>query len=336
MTKITHLTVEEGGGQNRRRIHLREISGDSDAPLETVGQDLRAARLRRGDDLATVSRALKIRKDHLEALEEDRLEALPGTHLCHRLRAHLCGLSRPRRGTRCRTLQDGDRRPHRRPDAHDHGHRRRRASPPAAGLADHRRRRRSAAGLWRLPSDRSAGSTRSPAPPPPGRSMPPQASPPPAPPPAGAPPPASTAGRRARAGHAGGDGRPQQRHGARRDRSRAGVSASAAASRVPPGGRSTASRTQDARVVLRVQQATRILVQGPDGTVYINRDPQAGRHLSGAQCVGPDAGDRQMPARWKSISTARRWAAPVEADKSAESLSLDPQAIADRNNKRPG
>ncbi|HEX2591563.1 MAG TPA: RodZ domain-containing protein [Rhizomicrobium sp.] len=49
-----------------------------DTALETVGQDLRAARLRRGDDLATVSKALKIRKDHLEALEEDRIEALPG------------------------------------------------------------------------------------------------------------------------------------------------------------------------------------------------------------------------------------------------------------------
>src|ERR1700677_3577066 len=78
MTKVTHLTLEEGGGLSRKRIHLREISGEADAPLETVGQDLRAARLRRGDDLATVSRALKIRKDHLEALEEDRFEALPG------------------------------------------------------------------------------------------------------------------------------------------------------------------------------------------------------------------------------------------------------------------
>ena len=78
MTKVTHLTADEHGGLNRRRIHLREISGDADAPLETVGQDLRAARMRRGDDLATVSRALKIRKDHLEAIEEDRLEALPG------------------------------------------------------------------------------------------------------------------------------------------------------------------------------------------------------------------------------------------------------------------
>lgn len=78
MTKVTHLTLDEEGGLNRRRIHLREISGDADSPLETVGQDLRAARLRRGDDLASVSRALKIRKDHLEALEEDRLDALPG------------------------------------------------------------------------------------------------------------------------------------------------------------------------------------------------------------------------------------------------------------------
>jgi cytoskeleton protein RodZ len=68
----------EEGGSNRRRIHLREISGDHESDGQTVGQDLRAARLRRGDEIAQVSRALKIRKDHLEALEEDRLEDLPG------------------------------------------------------------------------------------------------------------------------------------------------------------------------------------------------------------------------------------------------------------------
>src|ERR1044071_7343640 len=81
MTKITQMSVEnnggDSGGQNRRRIHLREISGDSESPLETVGSELRAARLRRGDEIAQVSRALKIRKDHLEALEGDRLEDLP-------------------------------------------------------------------------------------------------------------------------------------------------------------------------------------------------------------------------------------------------------------------
>jgi cytoskeleton protein RodZ len=78
MTKVTHLTLDERGSAKEPRIHLREISGDADAPLGTVGQDLREARLRRGDDLASVSRVLRIRKDHLEALEEDRLEALPG------------------------------------------------------------------------------------------------------------------------------------------------------------------------------------------------------------------------------------------------------------------
>lgn len=77
MTK--QMTLEnDGGGDDGRRIHLREISGDEASPLQTVGQDLRAARLRRGDEIAQVSRALKIRKDHLDALEEDRLEDLPG------------------------------------------------------------------------------------------------------------------------------------------------------------------------------------------------------------------------------------------------------------------
>jgi len=78
MTKVTRFTMDNDAGGDKRRLHLREISGESDAPLGTVGQDLRAARLRLGDDLATVSSTLKIRKDHLEALEEDRLEALPG------------------------------------------------------------------------------------------------------------------------------------------------------------------------------------------------------------------------------------------------------------------
>lgn len=78
MTKVTRLTLEQGGGLERRRLHLREISSDADTPLETVGQDIRAARQRKGEDLASVSKALKIRKDHLEALEEGNLHVLPG------------------------------------------------------------------------------------------------------------------------------------------------------------------------------------------------------------------------------------------------------------------
>ena len=78
MTKVTNLPLDDRSESGRRRIHLREISGDADAPLETVGRDLRAARLRRGDEVAAVSRVLRIRKDHIEAIEGDRLEALPG------------------------------------------------------------------------------------------------------------------------------------------------------------------------------------------------------------------------------------------------------------------
>ena len=78
MAKITRLTLDQGGGLERRRLHLREISDDADAPLETVGQDLRKARQRKGDDLGKISRILKIRKDYLEALEESNFDSIPG------------------------------------------------------------------------------------------------------------------------------------------------------------------------------------------------------------------------------------------------------------------
>jgi cytoskeleton protein RodZ len=62
----------------RRRSHLREVPGEGETSLDTVGQELHAARLNRGDDLATISRVLKIRKDHLEAVEQDNFTGLPG------------------------------------------------------------------------------------------------------------------------------------------------------------------------------------------------------------------------------------------------------------------
>ncbi|HEX5280831.1 MAG TPA: helix-turn-helix domain-containing protein [Micropepsaceae bacterium] len=78
MAKITRLTLDQSGGFERRRLHLHEISEDSDVPLETVGQDLRKARLRKGEDLATIATNLKIRKDQLEALEESNFDRMPG------------------------------------------------------------------------------------------------------------------------------------------------------------------------------------------------------------------------------------------------------------------
>lgn len=78
MTQVTRITLDKNGSLESQDIRLHEAETDLAAPLDTVGQDLRAARLARGEDLAIVSRALKIRKEHLEAIEEDRAEALPG------------------------------------------------------------------------------------------------------------------------------------------------------------------------------------------------------------------------------------------------------------------
>lgn len=65
-------------GLDRRRLHLTEITDDAEAPLESVAADLRAARLRLGEDLASVSHALRIRKDHLDAIENGDYAVLPG------------------------------------------------------------------------------------------------------------------------------------------------------------------------------------------------------------------------------------------------------------------
>jgi cytoskeleton protein RodZ len=78
MAKVTRLSFEQGDSLERKRLHLREISADADTPLDTVGQDLRTARQRKGEDLASVSCHLKIRKDYLDALEESQFDILPG------------------------------------------------------------------------------------------------------------------------------------------------------------------------------------------------------------------------------------------------------------------
>ena len=65
MTKLAKMTLENDGVDDkdgaRRRIHLREISGDSENPLESVGQDLRAARLRRRLGNSTLELGQEIR-----------------------------------------------------------------------------------------------------------------------------------------------------------------------------------------------------------------------------------------------------------------------------------
>jgi cytoskeleton protein RodZ len=78
MSKVTRLTVDSEKGAERRKGHVKDVSDHSGAPLDSVGADLRAARLRLGEDLSSVSDDLRIRREHLEAIENANYPALPG------------------------------------------------------------------------------------------------------------------------------------------------------------------------------------------------------------------------------------------------------------------
>lgn len=77
MNKVTMLPTGNDGSEPRRRLHLRDITNEVPVEEESVGADLRAARLRRSEDLRSIAQSLRIRRDQLEALEESRYDALP-------------------------------------------------------------------------------------------------------------------------------------------------------------------------------------------------------------------------------------------------------------------
>jgi cytoskeleton protein RodZ len=335
MTKVTHLTLNEGGGLSRKRIHLREISGDADLPLETVGQDLRAARLRRGDDLATASKALKIRKDHLEALEEDRFESLPGrTYAIGFVRsyANYLGLDALEAVERFkREIAGRDETPQ--PPAYHDGDEDRRLphgwvviAVVILGLVVY--------GAYRLA--RSADTLLGePVAPVPARMTSPAEKTAPA---AAAQPSAggTTAGS-AQPGPKTGETAPPAISGhliAPEDGTQNAVAPSS--SGVPetvnapaPKGRVYGRQNTNARVVLHAVQPTRVLVEGTDGVVYISRTLRAGDSYRVPDRVGltlttSNAGALEVVLDGQRMGTAGR------KKRMAEALSLDPQAIADR------
>lgn len=325
MNKITHLTVEEGGAQNRRRIHLREISGDTDSPLETVGQDLRSARLRLGEDLATVSKALKIRKDHLEALEEDRLEALPGrTYAVGFVRtyADYLGLDMPRVLERYKAQIAG------------------RCEDPIPTITiiddeDHRRLPQGwkiivgvvflllAYGAYHLiapAADRMLA-------------------------PPVAPVPAQLTGKAAAPHKAPAVNKPQptttaavpssQPPAAQVPAGAPGVATPAQQPAALPPGQVYGKQHADARVVLRMRASTHIEVTGPTGAVYVNRILNPGDiymvpNLPGITLSTENAGAVEIDLDGSAMGTAG------QSGQAALGVSLDPQAIADHGNKRPG
>jgi cytoskeleton protein RodZ len=99
---------------------------------------------------------------------------------------------------------------------------------------------------------------------------------------------------------------------------------------IPPG-RVYGQLNRNARVVLRVKQTTRVLVQGQDGTTFINRTLNAGDSYMVPDQVGltlttADAGAIEVELDGVAMGTAGR------KGQIGETLSLDPQAIADRYN----
>lgn len=78
MAKATRLPASSERAKDKRRLHLREIKDDPEAQLDSVGATLRAARLNRGVDTDQVAATLKMRKDHVEAIEDNDFARLPG------------------------------------------------------------------------------------------------------------------------------------------------------------------------------------------------------------------------------------------------------------------
>lgn len=348
MTKITPLNADEKSG--RRRIHLREISGDSDTPADTVGQELRAGRLRRGDDLATVSRDLKIRKDHLEAVEEDRLENLPGrTYAIGFVRSYAgyLGLDATEVVERYKQEISG------RHDDH---------MQTVAPMPDEPRRLpqgwRFVAGIvvlavgygvWHL---LSAGSAPQAVPPPPSLAPPkaaivaPPASPAPAPEQTATPSPAidSSAAASAPVPAPAAPTTPNNTAAAPAPAPAPAAAAQQSAIPSPAQTQATSSPATDTasaapvvygksnnnpRVVLKAKNDTHITVRGANRTVYINRNLKAGDTYQLPNAVGltlstTDAGAVELDLDGQAIGVAGG------VQQSAENVPLDPQAIVDR------
>ena len=317
--------VDDKDGLGRRRIHLREISCDSESPLETVGQDLRAARLRRGEEIASVSRALKIRKDHLEALENDRLEDLPGkTYAIGFVRSYArhLGLDSAQYVERFKQDISGRADEQSREPAPIHQEEGRRLPQGwriIAGVVV----LLLGYGVWHLLA--GSGDTNQPVPPAPILNPPRAVAPPrPAPivvpaqtavpsPAAGAKTPATTL-------------------------SPSGVTPSMAAPQaavpaVPASGSGQVYGTlnRNPRVILRARANTRITVRGPDGQFLLNRDLKAGDSYQVPDMPGTTLATNNAGAVEVALDGATLGRAGAQQQVLGR-VSLDPQSLADRFN----
>lgn len=357
MTQVTRITLDGNGSLESQDIRLHEATEDLAAPLDTVGQDLRAARLARGDDLATVSRALKIRKEHLEAIEDDRAEALPGrTYAVGFIRSYAAYLKLNPAvfAERYKAEIAG----------------RNEMNAPKVDVIDEDERRRLPQGWWAIAlvvlllvfygayqlmaaADRAMREQVSEpppvetnAPPPVYKPIPPKTETPPAeaqstegqaadgqPPAAnGAPAQAAQPGQQQGQQPAGQAGQPQAQSNMAKPGQPVPPNAAAAAhpaamaSPVLPQGKVYGEKNKDPRVVLRAVQPIRILVQGADDRLFLNRTLQPGDvyqvpNIPGLKLTVDDGGAVEVRLDGQLIGRAGKPGNTVEAS------SLDPGVL---------
>lgn len=349
MPNPTQTAMDHNGGSENpnamRRIHLREISGDDDTPRDTVGQDLRNARLRRGDEIATVSRALKIRKDHLEALEADRLEDLPG-------RTYALGFVRSYAGYL--GLDAGEMADRYKRDMR--GHAESMTDKVAPIHLDERRLPQGwiviagvlvlvlGYGAWHL---LSSGREEAAVPPPPALSQPRPVPTTPKPvlvpmqqglatPPveSGDVVPTEASASSAVPAPAAGPQTPATRMepSAAQPVADTGTAPGTARGPAVPAGKVYGEQNASPRVVLRAKGPTRVTVRGPDGTLYINRDLETGDsyrvpNLTGLTLAVADAGAIEVDLDGQALGRAG------QPDQVLGRVSLEPQSLMDRFNR---
>jgi cytoskeleton protein RodZ len=316
MAKVTRLSLDNNGELDRRRLNFREISGDADAPLESVGQDLRKAREKRGEELDHISRLLKIRKDYLALLEEGAADSLPG-------RAYAIGFVRSYAtylgldGNECVE----------------------RLKAEIAGRGDNREPQPSAApppewkwlqGQWILGGLLAVALlyagyylfvsatrvTEQPVLPVPARLAAEAGLPPSAPPPVGqapaTPPPAAVPAPAAQA------------------------SSPAPAAQAPPpalpAGQTYGAQNSNSRITLRVHRPSQVTVAGANNRVFINRTLQAGDryivpNVAGLRLSAPDSGAVELIVDGTSVGFAG------DNGVVANGVPLNPQDLAARQNR---
>ncbi len=77
MTNITPLDFDPNRRDPDRRLHLRGVPDDRSQRYQGIGSEFAASRIQAGLDVAQVAVALRIRKEHLSAIEEGRFTDLP-------------------------------------------------------------------------------------------------------------------------------------------------------------------------------------------------------------------------------------------------------------------